>query len=727
MIKKQGMCLLLAALMAFSLVGCEQEVQETTNVNNIELIDPVNVASNVEKAAYRNMYDSKLYAATVYPTITEYSFSKDIKTDGSGVALGDTVKKGTALIYGSTEDLDKQIEEMEKRIADMDESMVEATEDFQENMKQPYQEEDWLEGVVEAYEKAKPKEQVYASQLKTDETVSEGATEEVEDRLVTNPEYTKWEKEANGWIGRYRILAHNIDMQEEAFRQNKEKYEMQRAYLLEKLENLKKNRKNSVLLSGISGEVVAKKRNDYYGEYTIQADISAIAIGDMDKKILKCSSYINDSEIALAEDYYALIDGVRYELEFQENEDSKDGGRVYSTFTFLSDTSQIQVGDYALICVMKKRSENVLSVPRTAIHKDSTGNYVYVMKNGESIVTSVKTGITDGVYTEIVSGLSEGDEVVVNDAEALSGKTATITYGSFSTDFSDRGELFSTSLTIVENPVEYGTVYFGEYLISQYQHVEKGDVIATIRVAKDDITIERNKQKLLRAQERLADLVAAGEEENEDAIEAKQEEIAEITELIEKMEADAKITEIKAPHNGLVMELNEFDKETILYPDTQFVAISDESSFSILVDNSNQLLNYGNEVTVSYTNFEGKQSSCSGKVVYAGMAGLSKDLQSEEVLIKVPKEKLSDLVVARRDRNEWWNPKQYDIKATVREMENVLVVPRSAVTEINGCTYVKVMDEQGNVKTCSFVAGGYDTSNYWIVEGLSEGMVVCLK
>ena len=39
MIKKQGLSLLLAALMVFSLSGCGQEVQETTSGKNIELVE----------------------------------------------------------------------------------------------------------------------------------------------------------------------------------------------------------------------------------------------------------------------------------------------------------------------------------------------------------------------------------------------------------------------------------------------------------------------------------------------------------------------------------------------------------------------------------------------------------------------------------------------------------------------------------------------------------------
>lgn len=742
MIKKQGLSLLLAALMVFSLSGCGQEVQETNSGKSIELLEPVNVASNVEKVAYRNIYDCKVYSAIAYPTITEYSFSNWTTTDGKGAFLGDEVKKGTVLLYGSTEQLDEQIEAMEERIADMDESMVEALQNLNDSIAEPIEEEKRLKDIVDGFEKKKPDELIPASELEDEESVSDSdAGEDADkdtdgDRLVPNPEYESWKAEADVWIGKYRITAHNTDMQEEAYRQRKELYDLERAYLVEQLQSLKDSRSEYILRADGTGEVVAKKQVvDDYGynaSYSVGEDTPVVAVGDMEKLVLK-SDYINKGEMAKADDYYALIDGVRYEVEYhpiatdEYKKLTENGGKAYSTFTFKGDYSSVNVGDLAVICVFKERNENVLSIPKDAIHKDSTGNFVYIIKDGESIVNPIKTGITDGVYTEVVSGLNEGDEIMIENARTFSGKTAEVTYGSFSTSFENWGELSGATETWVENPVEYGTTYFQELKVNWYQHVEKGDVIATIRVVRDEISLQRNTQKLQRAEERLADLKAAGEEENKKSIEAKEKEIAELKELIADMEADGRLTEIKAPISGLIIRLNNLEAETIINNGTVIATIADESTFRISVENSNQLLNYGNEVTVSYQTYDGLSKSCEGKVVYAGMAGLSKELQSGNVMIKVPQELLPELVVARTDNSDWFNPKRYKITATVRTMENVLVVPRSAVTEINGCTYVNVMDEQGNVTTRSFVAGGYNNTNYWIIDGLSEGMVVCLK
>ena len=78
-------------------------------------------------------------------------------------------------------------------------------------------------------------------------------------------------------------------------------------------------------------------------------------------------------------------------------------------------------------------------------------------------------------------------------------------------------------------------------------------------------------------------------------------------------------------------------------------------------------------------------------------------------------------------RESYWNQYRYQVTATVREMNNILVVPKKAVVEIEGRTYVYLKDEQGNVKAVGFVAAGYNANEYWVIEGLTEGMELCLK
>lgn len=730
MMRKRGISLLLSVMLCISLTACGNETTETVNNNKIELIEPVNMVANVEKAACRNLYNCEVYPASVYPTVTEYSFAKDMVIDGTGAFWGDEVKKGDVLVYGNTEKLDEQIEALEEQIAKKDESMQEALENLNESLKKPREEENSLKGTVEAYEKIKPEEKIPASQL-NGTTVTPGDSVSA-DTLVDNPAYAAWKKEADVWIGRYRIIEHSNNVQEENYRQQEELYQLERAYLLEKLEAMKNERSKSLLKATGDGVVVAKLMGNNYGEMSVQAEQELIAVGNMEQKVLKCD-YINDMKVGAADDMYALINGVRYELEYhpvsreEYTEITEAGGKVYSTFSILGDTDKLEVGDFAVVCVFADKKENVLSVPKEAIHKDGSKYYVYLMKDGESVAREIETGITDGVYTEVVSGLSEGDEIMVENDQTLSGKTATISYGSFNGTFEERGRISGAMGDVVTNPVKHGTTYFGEYQVEYLQHVNKGDVIATVRVAKDEIAIKRLQQKLLRATERLEDLKAAGEEENKKAIESRMEEIAELQEQLAEVEGDGKVTEIRASRSGMIVGMTEYDKETILRHEAHLVDIADEGSMYISVTDENGLLNYGDIVNITYVTYMREEKSCKGMVANLAPAGVSRGLQTDSAMIKVPKEDLPDMMMAMADDGNWRNPQPYRVKTNIREMNNVLVVPRSAVTEVNGHTYVKVMDEQGNVKVCSFIAGGYDSTNYWIVEGLSEGMIVCLK
>lgn len=61
-----------------------------------------------------------------------------------------------------------------------------------------------------------------------------------------------------------------------------------------------------------------------------------------------------------------------------------------------------------------KQVSNVLVVPTLALHRDANGGqYVEQVKNGKTVQTTVRVGIASGGQTQIVSGLSAGDKIVV--------------------------------------------------------------------------------------------------------------------------------------------------------------------------------------------------------------------------------------------------------------------------------------------------------------------------
>ena len=74
---------------------------------------------------------------------------------------------------------------------------------------------------------------------------------------------------------------------------------------------------------------------------------------------------------------------------------------------------EVSAGDYAELLVYEAEADDVLRVPANAVYSPGASPYVYVMENGEKVYTPVTVGIKSASFTEITSGLQEGDVVFV--------------------------------------------------------------------------------------------------------------------------------------------------------------------------------------------------------------------------------------------------------------------------------------------------------------------------
>jgi multidrug efflux system membrane fusion protein len=70
--------------------------------------------------------------------------------------------------------------------------------------------------------------------------------------------------------------------------------------------------------------------------------------------------------------------------------------------------------------LLLKTLDNVTEAPTAAIQHGAPGSFVYLVKPDNTVgVQVIKTGITDGDNTQILSGLKAGDSVVVDGADRL--------------------------------------------------------------------------------------------------------------------------------------------------------------------------------------------------------------------------------------------------------------------------------------------------------------------
>jgi HlyD family secretion protein len=77
--------------------------------------------------------------------------------------------------------------------------------------------------------------------------------------------------------------------------------------------------------------------------------------------------------------------------------------------------TSLKPGMTANLSIVVGRRENVLLVPVLAVQQGEAGNVVRVQDSPKSPVleTPVKLGLSDGTYVEVIQGLNEGDQVVV--------------------------------------------------------------------------------------------------------------------------------------------------------------------------------------------------------------------------------------------------------------------------------------------------------------------------
>lgn len=97
---------------------------------------------------------------------------------------------------------------------------------------------------------------------------------------------------------------------------------------------------------------------------------------------------------------------------------STAGTSSYVPVTFqLDNKGGIVPGSYAEVFLITGEREGVLSLPTSALTEEQGVYYVYLQKNAHTYhKQEVRLGATDGEYTEILSGISEGSRVVTQGA-----------------------------------------------------------------------------------------------------------------------------------------------------------------------------------------------------------------------------------------------------------------------------------------------------------------------
>lgn len=99
--------------------------------------------------------------------------------------------------------------------------------------------------------------------------------------------------------------------------------------------------------------------------------------------------------------------------------------RTYAIEVEMRNSEQLIKPDMVVDLLLERRTlENVIIIPRTAVLRNEDGQSVYIAseQDGEKVarLVNVETGSAGGALIQIVNGLSDGDELVVNGVRNLS-------------------------------------------------------------------------------------------------------------------------------------------------------------------------------------------------------------------------------------------------------------------------------------------------------------------
>ncbi len=225
-------------------------------------------------------------------------------------------------------------------------------------------------------------------------------------------------REENEYNNRYteidieiaRLSGQDVARMELLLAQRKELQAFEEKHLLEQIAVAEEERGHNQLVAPFAGTVTAIV--EYREGMAFAENAPLLVLSSEDGRYLQ-TEYIGKQEMDSFHEYYVMVDGKRYELEYlpyteeELQQISASGETKVSRYRML-DAQTAYPGRNAFICLMGEYRENVLTVPKSVLYKERRNYFVYQVDGENLVKTPVEVGVLGNAYAEILSGLEEG-------------------------------------------------------------------------------------------------------------------------------------------------------------------------------------------------------------------------------------------------------------------------------------------------------------------------------
>ncbi len=139
--------------------------------------------------------------------------------------------------------------------------------------------------------------------------------------------------------------------------------------------------------------------------HKIQADISELEIGKINE--------VDGSKVLIQLDAFPDVKFTGNIVSIEPREIVKEGDKYYRTNVYVEPHgSEIRAGMNADLMILTSSKDDVLKIPEFVVYKKDDKEFVTVLVGDLQEEVEIETGISDGEFIEVESGLREGQTVV---------------------------------------------------------------------------------------------------------------------------------------------------------------------------------------------------------------------------------------------------------------------------------------------------------------------------